>query len=283
LLFLRREGDGVFRIGYDHLGGGALVSEPFPLDARTPVELVVGLGSLMPPGSSEVARHTLFVSCNGKVLFNRRAEFHPSRPQEIRLGENPARLSSAGPRLSALIFRCEPLPNGPFPAQSAAFPGVVSLRFRPLGPLDPGRVEPLICTGETGAGDLVYVRYDDPGHARVGFDHWGRPGLLSEPVALTADGSLSLTIAMGSLFPPDDDPLFARHPEWLPLKNRILIKTGDKILLNRPARFYPATAASRKIGLNPIGASTAGPELRADLLGFEQVPPEEILPLLAPP
>lgn len=276
LLFLRSEGAGMFRIGHDHAGGSALLSEPFPLDALKPVDLVVGLGSLMLPDSP--ARHTLFVSCNDEVLFNRRAAFHPSKPADIRLGESPA-----GLHLAAQILRYEPMPDGAFPAQNADFPGVVRLKFRPLGPPGHLRLEPLLCTGKTGAGDLVYVRYDNSGRARVGFDHWGHAGLLSEPFALTEDGSLNLTIAMGSLFPPADDPLFVRHPEWLRFRNRILVMAGDRILLNEPTPFYPANAASRKIGLNPIGASTAGPEFQADLLAFAQVPPEEILPLLGPP
>lgn len=283
LLYLVSDGGGRYRIGYDHLGGGAQLSDSIALDRATPVDLVVGLASLMPPASRALARHELFVSCNGRVLFDRRAEFHPTRPEDVRFGENPAGMTSAAGRLSAQILQVEKLPLGPFPVEFIPYPGVVRLKFRPLGPVGPGRAEPLVCSGLPGAADLVFVRYDAGGRARFGYDHWGWHGLLSAPVAPAADGTFEVTIAMSALFPPADDARFQRHPEWAPFKDRILVKAGDQVLLNEPVPSNLADAATRKFGRNPVGASTCSAELQAEILELAQVRPEEILPLLGPP
>jgi len=73
-----------------------------------------------------------------------------------------------GPRLS--LVQSNPRPAVPAPASLAggAVRLVVSI------PTDRvGLAEPLLSTGVTGRGDLIYIRYLDRQHVRFGYDHWG--------------------------------------------------------------------------------------------------------------
>src|SRR5215207_4267252 len=46
-----------------------------------------------------------------------------------------------------------------------------------------GRVEPILCTGMFMEGDLLVVRYTSESTVVISYDHWGTPGLMSEPIA----------------------------------------------------------------------------------------------------
>jgi hypothetical protein len=48
-----------------------------------------------------------------------------------------------------------------------------------------GQCEPLIVTGQTGAGDFIYVRYLDDNQVAFVFDHWGYPNREGKAVRVT--------------------------------------------------------------------------------------------------
>jgi len=59
-----------------------------------------------------------------------------------------------------------------------------------------GPNEPLLACGDPGNAGLVFVRYLSPTAIQLGLDYWGRPSVLSEPLARPASGRIELGIQL---------------------------------------------------------------------------------------
>jgi len=274
LLFLKSEGHGLFRIGHDHHGAGSVFSAPFALAAGQPADLIVASQSLEPAGAGAYDVRQVFVSCNGRVVFNRITAFHPAEPGEIMIGGNAVG-SSVAPVQSPEETYFSLLPATGAPAMTrGVHPGAFRLQLRFFGPAVPGRSEPILSTGRPGAGELLFLSHDADGRLRIGCDVWGRPATWSEPVAYDRSQPLDLVISLGSQFPPGIRA---------DLGGRLFVAVNGQTVLNQPATFHPAAPGSSALGFNRIGASSAAPTLAADILRYEEISPEEILSLLGPP
>lgn len=269
LLFLRSEGGGRFRLGHDHWGSGAVLSEPFTLDLSRLQELVVSFGPFLPPDAGATSRRRLFGSFNGQVVFNRVVDFHESTLADLRLGDNRAGSTAAGPRVVTELLTSDPAAPASLPLSLPDRPGVVRLKLRFFGPLSAGRTDPLLSTGESGRGDLIFIRFDGQGHFQIGHDHWGYGTVFSEPQPLDETRPLDLTVAADPLLDPSAAETARFH-------GRLYVAANGKVVLDRAAIFHPALPDSHAFGLNRIGASTAAELLGADLLDIEPLSAETI-------
>ena len=129
----------------------------------------------------------------------------------------------------------------------------------PLGAV--GTQEPLVVTGVTGAGDMVYIRYLDNAHVSVGFDHWGIGGSVGDPVEVDYRANHRILVAFKSLFPPGS----AAHAS-----DRVLVQIDGKTALERHWDCHPSTAERITIGKNPIGGSTCGPVFTGRILDVDR-------------
>jgi len=141
----------------------------------------------------------------------------------------------------------------------------------------------LVVSGVTGAADFLYVRYDNDRQVRIGFDHWGVGGLVSEPVSVQAGAEQEFVVSMGSLLPPADDPIYGREPEWAKLRSRLLVTLNGRTVLNLRMECYASRADQLFIGSNPLGGSTAAARFLGRIVGGAVVPPAQILRALASP
>jgi hypothetical protein len=122
------------------------------------------------------------------------------------------------------------------------------------------RSDPLVSSGRTGAGDSVYVIYDDASHVRFGFDDWARSTAVTEPVPIDYDAPHDLQISMGSLFPELTDDF---NWEGLPLSGRVQAKAEVRVVLDGTvvlSKAYPTFASTPtevSVGANGIGTSTS--------------------------
>jgi hypothetical protein len=122
--------------------------------------------------------------------------------------------------------------------------------------------EPLLATGRTGAGDLVYVYYEDTQHIRIGLDHWGMGGPLSDPVEVNYSEPHEIWVLEGALFPEAGD-----NAMWGPtsparralLKSMVAVMFDGKTILSGTIATYPTAKDQVVIGRNSIGASTSEP------------------------
>ena len=253
------------------------LSEPVPTDVHRMVKLEIAHGSFFPPdpdGPQAPPLRKLFLRCNGRVVFNRYVPFHPSAPEWLAVGRNLAASTLVEPMSNFPLLDCAPSPDTDLAPESRGYPGAVRLTLRFYRPPVPGESEPLLSTGRSGEGDLLFIRFDANGTFRIGLDHWGHGLHLSEPRPFDPAQPLELTLSMGSLYSPDD-------PGSASLRQRLLVLAGTHVILDQPARYHPAPPSSRVLGLNAIGASTARASLSADVLDYAPVPIETIRPLLA--
>ena len=143
-----------------------------------------------------------------------------------------------------------------------------------------GLHEPLLATGKKGAGDLVYIYYEDTQHIRIGVDHWGVGATLSDPVEVDYAEQHEIWVLEGALFPETGDN--ARWGATSParrarLKSTVAVVLDGKTILSAPNATYPTTKDEVVVGKNSIGASTAEPEFSGILRYSERtgtfVPP----------
>ncbi|HTX65491.1 MAG TPA: hypothetical protein VMD31_06950, partial [Opitutaceae bacterium] len=259
LLLIQYLPDNQVRFGLDHWGGGAIYSRPIDLpNDASPHRLAVFLPPLAastPPGDGS----RLLIFCDDELLLDAPGAFHPAGPDDVFVGTNPFGASSAQPMFSGRIIavraatpeirsgRETSLPNGP-----------VSLLVR--FPTDaPGRSDPLLVTGRTGAGDLLYVRYLDAHRVQFGFDHWGVGGTVGPPVELKDDGVHRLVLTMGSLYAAP-----ARG------SGAVRVTMDGAPVLAGASPCHPARPEQVFIGENPIGGSTCGTEFTGRVLLVER-------------
>ncbi len=122
-----------------------------------------------------------------------------------------------------------------------------------------GRSEPLLTTGRTGAGDMVYVTYADKGHVMIGFDHWGVGGEKSPPIAVDYSLPHEIWITLSSL-----GPAGAAGP-----KVEVLMDGGA--VITSALTPYPTNPAEVTYVRNQIGGSTSDPEFSGSLHFVERV------------
>jgi hypothetical protein len=181
-----------------------------------------------------------------------------------------------GPQMD-VDLRSRTAKAGDEPETSGPFHLVV--RFPPR---KPGRQEPLLSTGHTGAGDFVYVVYADDGHVRIGFDHWAVGGGLSAPIAVDYGAPHELWISMGSLFPGADDDRAWRGLDpnlRRSLAGQVDVRLDGKAVLSLQDATYPSAAGEVTVARNAIGGSTSDPEFSGTVIYAERTGP---LPLPAP-
>lgn len=115
----------------------------------------------------------------------------------------------------------------------------------PHEPTNPS--EPLLVFGQPGAADVIYLHYDDAHHFRVGYDHWGSGGPLSEPVAFTPGQRVVIEATLGGLAAKRDG-----GGSTAPV--RIAIGGHEVLAGNLP--WHPASRETMSAGVNAIGASS---------------------------
>lgn len=154
------------------------------------------------------------------------------------------------------------------------YPGVVRLTVRlPEPPHVPGAPEPLLVTGETGRGDFLYLVYQGDASIRIGYDHWGAGGKVSDPVPVDLTRPIEITLSMGSLHGPSaSEPTV---PWRLDPKRWLYVEVNGRVVWSHAAEFHPAAPGSISLLNNYIGGSTAGIKFTGRVLKVES--------LLSPP
>jgi hypothetical protein len=145
----------------------------------------------------------------------------------------------------------------------AASRGSVRMTVRLPWP-EPGKSEPLVTTGKTGAGDFIYVIYVDGKHVRVGHDRWGYGGAVSEPIAVDYATTQMLEISLGAL--PGGQPGQVVTFRW----------NGSEVLRDESG-VNPAGSDQIWIGENPIGGSTTTMHFSGRILSVTPAPPADRL------
>ncbi len=266
-LYVHYLGDNLVRFGYEHTSVGGMVGETMTITPGAVQTILVEMGSLypptahpyfdgMPPAQARLRQRTIRVTLNGKVALFRSAELFDAVARQPDIGTARGRAGFSKP-FSGQIVSQRRLPNAA-PVVTASDYGGVRLRLVWPTFVVP-RSEPLVSSGESGKGDLVYVKYVDARTVIFGYDHWGAGGFESAPVVIDPDSEAELEIDYGALY------------ERAEVKGaRVSVRLNGRIVLSQPGEFHPCPPDTVVVGANLIGASTAAAVFSGKLLRSER-------------
>jgi hypothetical protein len=123
-----------------------------------------------------------------------------------------------------------------------------------------GRHEPLLTSGVTGAGDFIYIVYEDEHHVRLGFDHWNGNAVISDPIAVDYHAPHEIWISMGPLYPEnsaDSAPKSVSQADRSRLRSGVRVALDGKTVISSTTAAYPSQTAQVTVGANKIGGSSA--------------------------
>lgn len=259
-IFLEHADGGRVRIGFAHVGEPPLLSEPLALDPAQPHRAEIDAGFLRPAPEHPVfrgwpaadidrVRRRLEVRVDGQLVLFGARNFHASTPGTLRLGEGDGHAVPLETKFSGTLRRVAQAPLAR-PAATAglhAASGVVALDFQlPAQGVD--QRWPLVSTGVSGAGDLIFLEVLADGRVRLGHDNWGGGLWLTPPFAVDRARSHRLVVQMA--------PLADDRSDRAQVGQLRLIWDGEA-RVNAPRRFNPSRPAQNEIGVNSIRASTA--------------------------
>jgi len=266
LLYCIYDGANHIKFALDHYGSGGPVTQSVAYDPLVVHRVTLWMGSLAGATGVETngtaAPDHLVVILDGRTLLNVDQVFYPSTPQSAIVGFNAYGSTVARREFSGRIESVRQVDESVLPrvTRSGTYGAVqMSVDF-PYGAI--GTQEPLVVTGVTGAGDLIYIRYVDARRVMCGFDHWGTGGIQGSPVEVDYGKTHRLSISFQALYAPDS-------PEHHSDAVRVLID-GKPALEGRYV-CHPSSADRIKIGANPIGGSTCGPLFTGRILKVERL------------
>jgi hypothetical protein len=258
LLYCIYDGSNRVKFCLDHWGAGGPLSEGVDYNPLEPHFVTVWMGSM---AGSAFGRLVLLF--DGKPLLNVEQVFYPSSPETVVLGYNQFGSTAAERQFTGQIVGSKQVPLESLPplGRSGSFGAVEMSVVFPLNAI--GTNEPLVVTGITGKGDFIYVMYTDANHITLGYDHWAVGGIVGKPMEIDYGETHHLSITMGSLYPPGSDQRWSRI-------ERVLVDGKTALDVEMPA--YPSASDQIRIGKNPIGGSTCGPQFTGQILSIERSP-----------
>lgn len=138
-----------------------------------------------------------------------------------------------------------------------------------------GRRQPLLTTGTmAGTGDIIYVRYTDEHHVQFGVFHLGIGGPESPPIALDYARDHTITLRLGSLYPPRQYPLFQQwsDAEVARLRRQFEVTIDGRVALRAAVDVYPTTPSDVTIGQNHLAPDVSAPRFTGTILTEQRLP-----------
>lgn len=141
-------------------------------------------------------------------------------------------------------------------------------------PDKPHYYEPLVATGGSDSGDLLYVFYDSPKTIRFGLVGWGTLGPLSPPIPVTYGQPHHLEVRMGSLYPEINNPAMSAlgDAEVGRLKRTLRIDLDGRTVFDVPAHFFPSKPRQVRIGSTDHLLAYSRSEFSGQILATSRLP-----------
>jgi len=147
------------------------------------------------------------------------------------------------------------------------------VRIRLMLPMDRwSRQQPLLCTGRTGAGAMVFVKYADRTHIQIGGDIWGT-FYLSDPIAADYSEPQEIVVNASGLYPLDHPGATALTSATLRrLRNEFFVAVGGRTVLFEPRSAYESSVADVRVGENRIASSFTQPRFAGRIVSVDRLP-----------
>ncbi len=267
-IYVHYLGDDLVRFGYEHTAYGGMVGEALPIVPGATQHLRVEMGSLYPPAAhpyyddmpADQARQrqrTVRITLNGKPALYRKVELYDAVSSRPDIGTSAGRVAFKKP-FSGTI-KAEHIAPDAEVAVGEYGPVIISLILPVFT-----RVysEPLVCSGETGKGDLVYVKYTEPKTVVFGYDHWGVGGFESVPVKVEPGKEIDIMVDYGAL-----------RSRGSSGSGRVSVLLDNITVLEGTGAFHGCDPDTVVVGANPIGASTATAAFTGKILEQHRLKP----------
>ncbi len=275
------------QVGFFQTGTTHWLSKPLEVDYSAEQTLLVALGSLLPHESHpsfdswrESARKTAareaVLILNGQLVYKSALFYSDAARARWSLGENQIAAGVSAARFTGSVraeridFR-QLLPEQYAalisPVQAEVSHGAWRLRLRlPENP-PPGRYDPLLVSGVTGAGDFVYLFYPERNKIAFGHDCWGYGGSASESVVAEWGGEHTIEVDHSGLrgradFTPGRASTGRPYLRVI-LNGQVVMETEDKT--------YDAAPDTVVIGENRLGGSTTAPVFSGEIKSAERL------------
>jgi hypothetical protein len=217
------------------------------------------LFEMEPEGAGIAGAHFgLSAALDGKQVLGRANPPTPAAPSLIVTGLDQNSFPDVDVRFMGSVSDATLVPNANTSPDAVPMSELHIVVRLPTG--KDGRHEPLLTTGHMGAGDMIYVVYDDASHIRIGVDHWGGAGGLSEPIAVDYALPHEVWLRSGALYPqsPADGAWHGKTPaQQQDLKSKFEVVVDGKLVLVVPTSAHPTTPEEVTVAQNKIGMSTA--------------------------
>jgi hypothetical protein len=239
--------------GYDHWGVGGFETPPIKVEPLANQMIGVDYGALYEPGSTK-KRNRIIIRLNGRVVVNQVAAFHECLPDTVLVGANLIGATTSGPVFTGVIIQQE---REKFIKMDEYGPILIKAKL----PVFTGiKSEPIVSSGESGKGDLVYVKYIAPNTVILGYDHWGVGGFETEPLRIDDSVVQLIGVDYGALYPVGSSQN----------RDRVVLRLNGRVVADKVVRFHPCSPDTVVVGANLIGASTASAAFSGVILGHER-------------
>lgn len=255
-LYVHYLDEGMVRFGLEHTSRGSWTGPAMRIEPNAEHALIVQMGSLNPPEEhpaydglsaeeTDLRTRSVKVLLDGRVVLQLTVDCFDASDWRPSIGTSGSGRPGFKEDFSGRILGWRRLP--PLPSDFAERrTGRLHLVIR-LPPFTRTRSEPLLSSGTSGNGDLIYIRYIDETHLQIGHDRWGYGGSVSPVVACDSGQPLDLEISCPPLMDNGAPP-------------RLLVTLNGTSLLDVEEAFHPSRATQIAVGRNLIGASTAEAE-----------------------
>jgi hypothetical protein len=137
-----------------------------------------------------------------------------------------------------------------------------------------GAFEPLVSTGTSTSGALLYVNYSSPTQARFGFVSTDFRGSMSEPVTVGYGKALHLRVSMGSLYPPSGHPLWrsVSDENVAYLRRHLIVSVDGHTAFDVQAHFDAASPGQIYLGTSPFLRGYSSPTFTGSILSSARAP-----------
>jgi hypothetical protein len=152
--------------------------------------------------------------------------------------------------------------------------GPLLIRFKP--PRNRiGAFEPLVTVGsQSEGGEIVFITYVDDRHVKLGLFQTRTTQWMSQPLELDFSRAHELRVSLGSLLPPDSDPVLAQWSEAdkesaqqdvnLVLDGQLVYKTALDFGIRHGEGF--------RVGENQLAADVCQPRFTGEILDYRVLP-----------
>jgi hypothetical protein len=148
------------------------------------------------------------------------------------------------------------------------YPYAFKLTCSPLVVETPEVFEPILCSGSTGAGDLIFLYSHSDGTAQVGLDHWGSTDThISKAFPFERGHEHTFVVIAPCLVGGQaSEPAIRSRTEWW--SHHVFVSVDGVTVMNIDAKYFPAKEYEVTVGLNLTGASSSETSLQIDAARF---------------